>query len=324
MKRLSRRIGDLVCLYSGRLLAAACAGIKGFSAARTSLKFLLAILAVVVPLSILMLQPSSKAFQVAIFVNTLNDPQTPGPNGACSLREAIENANDPGVDHTGGDCPPDFVNKIGFSVSGTITLGSTLPAITGTVIIDGTLEDTVTVDGASSYQVMVVNSDATLTLNDITIADGNATSGSATDGGGVSNSGTLTATNCTFNANGATGTNGLGGGINNNGTLTVSNSLFSGNYATNGGYGGGGGIFNASTLTVTNSTFSSNSASNGGGIRNTASATVSNSTFASNGASYGGGIHNEYGGVRRSPTAPSPATAPPTSAAASSMGMARR
>ncbi len=214
--------------------------------------FLVAILPVVVPLYILSLHPASRADVNAITVNNATDPANTSGNGYCTLREAIDNANSPGVDTTGGDCAVGTGNDtINFSVSGTITLGAngTLPDIENTLTIDGTGQ-TINVDGALQFQVLFVNSDATLTLNDLTIVHGN--SGEAS-GGGIENLGTLNVTNSTFSSNSA-GTS--GGGIYNVTTLTVTNSTFSGNNAG----GSGGGIYNDGTLTVINSTFSGNSA----------------------------------------------------------------
>jgi CSLREA domain-containing protein len=95
MKSLSRRIRDKASLHLRRLLAGAIAGIKGFSAARTSIKFLLGVLAVLVPLSILMFHPPSKATANIITVNNTTDPASTSGNGFCTLREAINNANAP-------------------------------------------------------------------------------------------------------------------------------------------------------------------------------------------------------------------------------------
>ncbi len=210
---------------------------------------------------------------VAIVVDTTSDSSTSGDT-LCSLREAISNANDPGTDTTGGDCSLGTgSDTIVFSVSGTITLGSTLPAIAnssaGALTIDGTAQNII-IDGASTHRVLYVNSGATLNLNNLTIANGKST-----DGGGVNNQGTLTVTNSTFSGN---SDDGGGGGIYNNDALTVTNSTFSGNSA-----GNGGGIDNApsGTLTVLNSTFSQNSAGSGGGIHNASgTATVTNSILA--------------------------------------------
>jgi LPXTG-site transpeptidase (sortase) family protein len=226
------------------------------------------------------------AYAAGYVVNSLSD--TIANDSFCTLREAIQEANN-GADT---DCPgsPSSANDtITFSVSGTITLTSgTLPNIVsgqGTLTING--GGNITISGGGSVQVMVVNSGANLTLQNLTIANGNAGSG---NGGGILNDGTLTVTNSTFSGNSADFD---GGGIfNNNGSLTVTNSTFSNNNAD---YGGG--ILNDGTLTVTNSTFSNNNAYYGGGILNYNGAlTVTNSTFAGNSATYdGGGIYNYAG-----------------------------
>ena len=142
-------------------------------------------------------------------------------------------------------------------------------------------------------RVFMVNSGVWLSLNKLTIADGNAGEGG---GGGIYNNyGTLSVSNSTFSGNQATTY--AGGGIYNIGTLTVSNSTFSGNSAT-GSYGYGGGISNEGVLTVSNSTFSGNSAGQGGGINNNGGTlTVINSTFAGNSAGFGAGGINNLGGT---------------------------
>ena len=134
-------------------------------------------------------------------------------SGAGSLRQAILDANvSPGAD------------TITFTVSGTITLGSALPAITDDLTIDGTGQS-LTVDGASTYQVMSINSGKTVTLKALTIAHGSTNA----SGGGVINNGTLNVSNSTFSANSAS----YAGAIyNQGGTLTVTDSTFSGNVST--------------------------------------------------------------------------------------------
>ncbi|HUI25825.1 MAG TPA: right-handed parallel beta-helix repeat-containing protein [Candidatus Kryptonia bacterium] len=237
--------------------------------------------------------------------NTLGDASTSG-DGVCSLREAINNANSPGVDTTGGDCAVGTGNDtIVFSVNGTITLGSkgTLPAIVHTLKIDGG-GDPVTVDGVGLYRVFAVAPHATLNLRNLTIAHGYSPMPSGIiipvggpfyappgSGAGVFNTGTLTVTDTAFVDDAA----GAGGAIMNSGTLTITNSTFSGNNAV--GVGGrpgeGGAIENFATTNVTNSTFVDNSPS---GIENagTDTLTVTDSTFSRNSAFLGGGIVN-YG-----------------------------
>ena len=217
-----------------------------------------------------------------IVVDTTDDPGITSDYGFCTLREAIDNANEPGTDTTDGDCTVGAdIETIIFGVSGTITLGSngSLPQILNTLTIDGTGQS-ITIDGAGAYQVLSVNPTAIVTLNDLTIAHGNSASA---NGAGVSNAGTLTVTNSTFWDNVAGGTF-KGGGIFSAGiSAAITNSTFSGNSAFT-----GGGIFNSAgnTLTVINSTLSGNTAghaASGGGIYNNGgSATITNSVLANN------------------------------------------
>ena len=209
------------------------------------------------PVYVVLTQSGLHASGSTITVNNTTDPATTSGNGFCTLREAINNANVKS-DTSGGDCAAGTgTDTINFSVSGTITLGSTLPDIANILTIDGSGHN-VTVSGASLYGILVVNSGATLTLNDLTIADASSTADSS-DGGGVTNNGTLTVTNCTFSDN-ASGW--AGGGIFNNlgaGTLTVTNCTFSGNTGTSSG-GGAAIDITGGTGIVTNCTFSGNSA----------------------------------------------------------------
>lgn len=117
----------------------------------------------------------SPAGAVTYTVTHLADPGTAG-DSQCSLREAIESANGAG----NGDCGPDSAgdDTIVFGLSGTITLGSTLPAIVsgqGSLTIDG--GGAITISGGNSHRVLQVNSGADLTLRDLTVADGNANPG---------------------------------------------------------------------------------------------------------------------------------------------------
>jgi hypothetical protein len=224
-------------------------------------------------LTFLFLVMSGMARATTLTVTTTADA------GLGSLRAAIASAN----------TTPAVASTINFSVSGTITLASTLPPIAntspGSLTIDGTGQ-AVTVDGASAFQIFLVNPGATLNLHNLTVAHG-----SFIDGGAINNFGTLTITNSTFSGNIAAD----GGGIlNNGGTLTVTKSTFSGNV----GISFGAGIANAAgTLTVTDSTFSGNGAFKGGGIDNfLGTLTVLNSTFSGNIATtFGAGIENEAG-----------------------------
>jgi predicted outer membrane repeat protein len=218
-----------------------------------------------------------------ITVNSLDDNLTPG-DGNCTLNEAITNANSD-ADTTGGDCAPGSgTDTLSFSLSGTITLNSTLvlsdPA---GLTIDGTGQ-AVTINGNNAVMVMKLDSGSALTLKDLTIAQGNGV-----NAGGIYNfNGTLTVINSAFLDNNS---GFYGGGIFNfMGTVAVTDSTFSGNTAA---YGGG--IYShAGELTVTGSNFSGNRAQFGGGISNENSVTlaVTGSTFSGNQARFnGGGIY---------------------------------
>ena len=173
------------------------------------------------------------AHAATITVNTLADP---GTLGNCSLRAAItaansETATDSCVAGTGND-------TINFSVTGTITVASILPAVQNTLTIDGTGE-AITVSGNSVVQLMTVNSGATVTLQFLTLtkAVDAPLSGSADGEGGAHLIITLTIANSTVSSNKAlgsisgTGLSGEGGAIFNTGTLLIYNSTFASNQA---------------------------------------------------------------------------------------------
>jgi len=205
----------------------------------------LAALVLLTMLSVLTLRNSLHAANT-ITVNTLSDSSTAG-DGVCSLREAITNSNS-GSDTTKGDCVAGTANDtIVFSLSGKITVASTLPSPTGVLEIDGSGQ-TIDIDGGSASRIFL-NLTGTLTLNDLTISNGSSTG----NGGGILSNGDLTVTDSTFTGNNAVG----GGAIFNSigGTLNITNCTFSGNGATD-----GGAVFSSHGGTVTSSTFSNNSA----------------------------------------------------------------
>ncbi len=166
-----------------------------------------------------------------------------------------------------------------FAAPQTITLTSALPGLTGTVTIDGGTDGHVTVSGGGlTIRVFTISSGATVTLENLTVSDGND--------GGILNAGTLILQNMTIHNN--TAVNG-GGGIYNTAMLRVLNSTITGNSAQ-----AGGGLRNASTMIVVNSTITGNSVSNfGGGIDNGNTMTLVNSTVTGNSSSNAnGGISN--------------------------------
>ncbi len=226
-----------------------------------------------------------------IIVNSLADNTT--ADAFTTLREAITTAN------ASADADTiEFASSLFTGGAGTITLGSSLPAIVtattaGTLTITGPGATSLTIsgldggNGSRDFNIFNIASGGNLSISGVTVS-GAKTSG---DGGAFNNSGTLSVSNSTLSGNSA-GT--FGGAIfNNNGALTLTNSTLSGNNAT---YGGG--ISNQfGTITISNSTLSGNSATtsigSGGGIQNNGSITVSNSTISGNSApKHGGGIFN--------------------------------
>ncbi len=193
------------------------------------------------------------------------------PNYKCpTLRDAITAAN---VDSS----PPSTINFSASISGGTITLGSILPFVTaGRLLINGTAQN-ITISGQGLYEIMNIDYQAAVTLNALTIANGNCVTVSP---------------NCPYAEGGAIFMYGTG----NPGSLTIKNSTFYGNQAQS-----GGAIFTYSPLTITNSTFYGNSAGVGGAITQDEYAlNVINSTFSGNTATgspgRGGAILN-YGGT---------------------------
>jgi CSLREA domain-containing protein len=219
-----------------------------------------------------------------ITVNTAADETTLN-DGLCSLREAIQNADDNDAftfpECQGGSGADTILFNLGPSA--TITLGSPpppatpLPDITDDagLTIDGG-NNAITVSGGGNTQVFSVCGCGDLTLTNLTVADGKATTPEPSGAGIYNEGGTVTVTNSTFSGNSAGDS---GGAIFNESgsTLRVTNSTFSGNSAGD----SGGGIYNGGTLTVTNSTFSGNSASTqGGAILNAFDWTLRNTILA--------------------------------------------
>jgi hypothetical protein len=264
-----------------------------------------------------------------------NDPDT----SDCSLREAIALANANPTDS--------FVITFASSITGLPVTLSIAPVnnsvendnnsgdldIAGTATITITGDGSTIIDGGGLDRVLEVGSSANLTLNYLTIQNGNPHavnnygSMQPARGGGIHNSGTLTLhyVNVTGNKtdNGGSGSpGGYGGGIYNEGAAYLYNSTISGNLTGDGSDskegGGGGGLMNAynATATITNTTIADNQTGaggatyyggHGGGIYNQGTAILSNVTISGNhtgngtggtsggdGGS-GGGIYNDGG-----------------------------
>ena len=183
--------------------------------------------AIALPFFFLMMSGLARA--TTFFVTELDD------SGPGSLRDAIAAAN-----AATGANTIEFANGL----TGTITLVTPLPAITGNLQIQGPpTAPGITIDGGGK-PLMQVNSGAAVALQYLTMTNGY---------------GSLTTTSM--------GVNSEGGAIFNGGNLQVSDSTFSDNRATgaSGGAGEGGAIFNDGNLQVQNSTFSDNQATGGAG-----------------------------------------------------------
>lgn len=229
---------------------------------------------------------ASPAWAANIVVDSAQDNATAG-DGACTLREAIDNANDDD-ETTGGDCAPGSgEDAITFDLgpSATITLGSELPFLTDDqrLSIDGE-GDEITVSGNDAVRVLTVSEDAELVMERMTVANASGALGSGLDIGG-----TVTLRECTFSNNSAS--EGGGAIYNDGGTLTVSDSTFSNNSSG----GDGGAIRSSGRLEISNSTFSGNSAgddSDGGAINVLSpfdSTTITGTTITANRAPEGRG-----------------------------------
>ena len=127
----------------------------------------------------------SRAVAGSLVVTTTADEQN--TNGACSLREAIINANN---DNQSGstDCVAGSgADRITFNVVGSIVLGSSLPDIIGVLTITGPdPASALTISGNNAVRVLKVNAGARLTLNTLSVSNGLVTNDY---GGGVRNSG---------------------------------------------------------------------------------------------------------------------------------------
>ncbi len=167
---------------------------------------------------------------------------------------------------------PDTINLAPnsiYTLTQPVDVATGLPVVTSPIVINGngSLIQRSGADGVPAFRILEVTA-GELTLNDVRLRNGQASSG---------------------------------GGVSNGGTLKVSNSILSGNEAVapTGSGGSGGAILNSGTLVVSNSTLFRNAARIGGGIANRdfGIARVANSTISGNTASFGAGIANSSGGI---------------------------
>jgi hypothetical protein len=199
------------------------------------------------------------------------DAATPGQQ--CTLRAAIQRANgpagsgDPTVDaRITFDLPAADPNCDGATGRCTINLSKALPDIADSVEIEGPGSDKLTVQrqAASAGHVFSVSGTVTVFIARLTVSGGAP---------GITNSGTMSVTDCVISNNNLSG-------IRNTGTMTVKRGTIS----DNDGLDRGGGILNFGTLDVIDSTLSGNEV-------------VSVSTPSLNLSNGGGGIYSQFGAL---------------------------
>ncbi len=236
-----------------------------------------------------------------ITVNSLSDAAA--PDGSCTLREAILNAN---LDSTGGsvDCAAGSgADTINITVAGSIGLTQPLPDLSSDMTIDGLGMSQTTITrsfSAAEFRIFTKTAGAA-TISRMTISGGVVRGaagpfGESAVGGGIrSNAGPLTLDTVQVRSNQVisgyrTGLGGfvssaIGGGVYSFHALTVINSAVIQNSATGGdssifaGLSQGGGIAAIGPLTITDSNISHNSSTGG------------NNSGGRGGPAHGGGIY---------------------------------
>jgi CSLREA domain-containing protein len=238
--------------------------------------------------AVLLLGPQT-AQALTITVDTLDDAVA--ADGDCSLREAIENANDTTDGDAHDDCAPgdpDGEDEIVFSVAGTIVLdGSELPSIEEDLVIDGDGEITIDADGASRHLQVLGGANATVT--GVTFFGGHL---AGDDGGSISVlDSSLVLVDCILGENVAQ----FGGAISIlGGALTVSESSFTANGADEDG--GAIAMGDGASTVLTNVDFINNAAVGSGGaillsdLADVVRLNVHGGTFFQNEAGAGGAI----------------------------------
>ena len=236
----------------------------------------------VVPLLIMALSTSLHA--ATFTVNDLGDAADAIPSdgicatagNVCTLRAAITTANFLGGEHV--------INV----PAGTIVLASNLSLI-ASITINGAGTSSTVVSGNGVAQVFVFSLNGlNVAMNDLTIANGVASSGA---GVFVTSSSTLSLLRVLVTNNNASLGIKQGGGLHVLGTLNLTDSTVSNNSAANAG--GGIRITSGGTANIANSTIVGNSAltpgASGGGIESQGVLVIVNSTVSGNNISNGGG-----------------------------------
>lgn len=233
---------------------------------------------------------SSTVFSATFTVTKTADSNDGTCDADCSLREAVNAAN-----NAAGDDIIAFSSLFSTAQTVNVTLGEIVITSNGSLTINGTGANLLTIDGNNTSRIISTNPNAVATINGATFTRGTGSGALDTGrGGAIYNAGgTLTINNSVITNNNAAN----GGGLNNAAsssvaaTLTINNSIVSNNTAT--GSGGGMQNFSTSTVTINNSTFMgniSNGTTGGGGGQFNGAVRITNSTFANNTAPSAGGL----------------------------------
>lgn len=246
------------------------------------------------------------AWAATITVN--NGTSTIAVDGGCSLREAIQNANDNAATNT--DCTAGSgIDTLVLTTSISLTVidhveavaaNFAVPNVTESLVIDGG-GFTIARSGVSDMQLLLVTGgDISLSISDAQISnfslsgDTNFDGALDLEGAGL---GTLLLDHVTFDGNtGGVIHSGMGGGT---GDWTITHCIF-----TNNAISGNGGIINSAPVrnfTLSDSTFSGNSATSGvdGGVitfldgagpGGPYTISISDSTFSNNTTTGFGGV----------------------------------
>lgn len=197
---------------------------------------------------------------MAVVVSSLSD------SGAGTLRQAITDIN-----------AATATSPITFSVTGTITLASALPAINKNLTITGPGLSSLTISGNNLYQIFYLNLGFTISISGLTISSGRNTTGTTAGAGIYNNQANLTVDSCYF-TNCYAGTGSAIYSVGGVSTTTVTNTSFVSNTAT---ASFGAGIYAAGgTFIIGNCTFSNNTGN--GYATNNAATTIYNCTFNGN------------------------------------------
>jgi hypothetical protein len=168
----------------------------------------------------------------------------------------------------------------------TILLTNGQIPLSNNVVIDASaLANGIQVNGNGLSRIFQVASNTRVTLNFLTLTNGNEAFSNTNGGGAIWNLGTLKLNNCIVAGNSADDASQGGGAILSQGSLVINNSTFSGNHADD-GFASGGAIASLGSLAISNSTFSGNhangSAGGGGALNGFATTTINSSTFVGN------------------------------------------